>query len=305
MKIKGNTVGTPIPRSNYNQTDPKKADYLVGRENIVGKDNLASVTEEILAQAKASGEFNGSDGKDGYTPVKGVDYFDGKDGVNGKDGTSVAISDITESDEDGGENVVTFSDGKTLTVKNGNKGGDGEGGGGNSVYFSEEEPTDAKTGDFWYDESEGESEEANADYIPVPQSANIGQTIVVKEVDENGKPTKWEAVDLPSGGSSGGKTFFLRNEDAYFGSSTNGIMIFVNPELFAEIEREVNGESVCSVRVIYEEDDGSKITESRKYAAIVSLPNGLTFADIYCSSTESIAVKTSEDADAVIAMISE
>ena len=180
-----------------------------------------------------------------------------------------------------------------------------EGGGGNSVYFSEEEPTDAKTGDFWYDESEGESEEANADYIPVPQSANIGQTIVVKAVDENGKPTEWEAVDLPSGGSSGGKTFFLRNEDAYFGSSTNGIMIFVNPELFAEIEREVNGESVCSVRVIYEEDDGSKCTESRKYAAIVSLPNGLTFADIYCSSTESIAVKTSEDADAVIAMISE
>jgi hypothetical protein len=295
MKIKGNTVGTPIPRSNYNQTDPKKADYLVGRENIVGKDNLASVTEEILAQAKASGEFNGSDG---YTPVKGEDYFDGKDG------TSVTITDITESDEDGGSNVVTFSDGKTLTVKNGNKGGDGEGGG-NSVYFSEEEPTDAKTGDFWYDESEGESDEANADYIPVPQSANIGQTIVVKAVDENGKPTEWEAVDLPSGGSSGGKTFFLRNEDAYFGSSTEGIMIFVNPELLAEIEREVNGESVCSVRVIYEEDDGSKCTEALRHAYILSLPNGLTFADIYCSSTESIAVKTSEDADAVIAMISE
>ena len=31
-----------------------------------------------------------------------------------------------------------------------------EGGGGNSVHFGEEEPTDAKTGDFWYDESEGE-----------------------------------------------------------------------------------------------------------------------------------------------------
>jgi hypothetical protein len=101
MKIKGNTVGTPIPRSNYNQTDPKKADYLVGRENIVGKDNLASVTEEILAQAKASGEFNGSDGKDGYTPVKGIDYFDGKDGKDGKDGyTPVKGTDyFTEEDK--------------------------------------------------------------------------------------------------------------------------------------------------------------------------------------------------------------
>lgn len=145
MKIKGNTVGTPIPRSNYNQTDPKKADYLVGRENIVGKDELASITDKILEEAKASGEFDGQPGADG------------KDGKDGADGTSVTITDITESNEDGGSNVVTFSDGNTLTVKNGSKGADGEGGGGgNSVYFSEEEPTDAKTGDFWYDESEGE-----------------------------------------------------------------------------------------------------------------------------------------------------
>ena len=33
-KINGITVGTPTPRSNYNQTDPKKADYIIGRENI-------------------------------------------------------------------------------------------------------------------------------------------------------------------------------------------------------------------------------------------------------------------------------
>lgn len=35
-------------------------------------------------------------------------------------------------------------------------------------------------------------------------TASVGQTIVVKEVDENGKPTEWEAVDMPSGGGSGG-----------------------------------------------------------------------------------------------------
>lgn len=29
-------------------------------------------------------------------------------------------------------------------------------------------------------------------------TAVVGQTIVVKEVDSNGKPTKWEAVDLPN-----------------------------------------------------------------------------------------------------------
>ena len=34
------------------------------------------------------------------------------------------------------------------------------------------------------------------DYIPSPAAASIGQTIVVKSVDENGKPTEWEAVTL-------------------------------------------------------------------------------------------------------------
>lgn len=33
------------------------------------------------------------------------------------------------------------------------------------------------------------------DAIPVPASATVGQTIAVKSVDENGKPTEWEAVD--------------------------------------------------------------------------------------------------------------
>jgi hypothetical protein len=39
--------------------------------------------------------------------------------------------------------------------------------------------------------------------IPVPETAEVGQTIVVKAVDENGKPTEWEAADLPSGGGGG------------------------------------------------------------------------------------------------------
>lgn len=51
-------------------------------------DNLQAVIDKALAEAKASGEFDGKDGqdgKDGYTPKKGIDYFDGKDGADGKD----------------------------------------------------------------------------------------------------------------------------------------------------------------------------------------------------------------------------
>lgn len=39
-----------------------------------------------------------------------------------------------------------------------------------------------------------------ADYIQAPLAAAVGQTIVVKAVDENGKPTEWETADVPSGG---------------------------------------------------------------------------------------------------------
>ena len=38
-KIRGNTVGTTTPRSDLDQTDPRKADYIKGREKIVRFDN--------------------------------------------------------------------------------------------------------------------------------------------------------------------------------------------------------------------------------------------------------------------------
>ena len=55
-------------------------------------------------------------------------------------GTSVTVSNVSESTEDGGNNVVTFSDGKTLTVKNGKTGATGAAGAngtnGKSAYAS-------------------------------------------------------------------------------------------------------------------------------------------------------------------------
>ena len=57
----------------------------------------------------------------------------GSTGAAGAAGTSVTITSVTESEESGGENVVTFSDGKTLTVRNGKDGKDGSGGSGGSA----------------------------------------------------------------------------------------------------------------------------------------------------------------------------
>jgi hypothetical protein len=69
--------------------------------------------------------------KNGTTSATITNGTDGKDGTNGKDGqdgTSVTVSNVAESTEDGGSNVVTFSDGKTITIKNGSKGTDGKDG---------------------------------------------------------------------------------------------------------------------------------------------------------------------------------
>ena len=38
-----------------------------------------------------------------------------------------------------------------------------------------------------------------SDVVTNPVAAQVGQTIVVKAVDENGRPVEWEAVDLPTG----------------------------------------------------------------------------------------------------------
>lgn len=44
-KIRGNTVGTSTPRSDIDQTDPNKADYIRGREKIVRSVNGAKPDE--------------------------------------------------------------------------------------------------------------------------------------------------------------------------------------------------------------------------------------------------------------------
>ena len=107
--------------------------------------NALTLTGAVEATYDGSGAVNveipviaGEPGKDGYTPIKGVDYFDGEDGYtpvkgvdyfdgkDGEDGTSVTVKSVTESTADGGSNVVEFSDGKTVTIKNGKTGGKGD-----------------------------------------------------------------------------------------------------------------------------------------------------------------------------------
>jgi hypothetical protein len=105
------------------------------RNNIgaLAESELDNAVNDALQQAKDSGEFKGDPG----TP--------------GSNGTSVTVTNVSESTADGGTNVVTFSDGKKLNIKNGSKGSDGAPGsngtnGTNATITGASATVDANTG---------------------------------------------------------------------------------------------------------------------------------------------------------------
>lgn len=83
----------------------------------IGKEATITITDANGTRAVTIKD--GTDGKDGSN---------GKDGTNGKDGangTSVSVSSVSTSTADGGSNIVYFSDGKSITIRNGSKGSTG------------------------------------------------------------------------------------------------------------------------------------------------------------------------------------
>lgn len=86
MKVRGNTVGTTMPRANLNQTDPKKADYVFGRDNFLQVTTLEDGINTALAKAKESGEFKGEKGDPGEQGPKGDPGETGPQGPQGEQG---------------------------------------------------------------------------------------------------------------------------------------------------------------------------------------------------------------------------
>lgn len=114
------TGGHRISITDVNGT--KNVDVMDGEDGQDGNDGADG--RGISSIARTSGT-----GAAGTTDTYTITYTDGTkstftvyNGKNGTNGTSVTIKSVTESTESGGSNVVTFSDGKTLTVKNGKDG---------------------------------------------------------------------------------------------------------------------------------------------------------------------------------------
>ena len=112
-----------------NYTDKKK-DLLVTAKELVKGDKGDPGYTPIKGVDYFDGKDGapGRDGKDGYTPIKGVDYFDGEpgpmgpEGKPGKDGT-MSFSDLTEEQKESwrGEPGPAGEDGKDYVLTEADK----------------------------------------------------------------------------------------------------------------------------------------------------------------------------------------
>lgn len=125
----------------------------------------------------------------------------GTAGAAGAAGASVTVESVSESTADGGSNVVTFSDGTTLTVKNGNTGVPGERG------------------------SDGRDPVRGTDYWTDADKAEI-QAYVAAELAKRGQLTP-EYADNIEGCTDTSKVYVLPDGFlyAYMGETTEGEVV--------------------------------------------------------------------------------
>ena len=94
--------------------------------------------------------------------------------------------------------------------------------------------------------------EVNMDgYVQSPATAEVGQTIVVSAVDKNGKPTAWEAVDAPSGGTDewtllGDVTVDQQIEFAPISITGGVVTLDVNSENYDQLSADVKTPAVVA-----------------------------------------------------------
>ena len=120
----------------YTAQNPTAAEQAQARKNIdaLGTGDLPEAINDALAQAKASGQFDGKDGQDGQPGKDGQPGSNGKDGSDGRDGEDgvgiLSMEQVVKASEDDGTNVwrMTLTNGKTadFEVQNGARGKTGK-----------------------------------------------------------------------------------------------------------------------------------------------------------------------------------
>lgn len=211
------SVGEDLPRG--------KSAYEIAKEN--GFDGTEAEWLASLKGATGAAGTNGKDGENGKTPYVGENgnwYIGTNDtgkpsrgdkGDKGDTGATPNLSIGTVTTLEAGQNATASMGGTAespvlnLGIPKGAKGEPGQGGSSTDSEVPTPSPSDVgkvlgvvQTGEF----------QAGYDLVhPITlpdviglgiSGATVGQTIKVKNVDLAGSPSSWEAVDMPSGGSS-------------------------------------------------------------------------------------------------------
>ena len=215
-------VATYLAEHPVKETDPtvpawakedSKPTYTAAEVGALSADTLQAATNAALAQAKASGAFDGADGNTGPQGPKGDTGATGPQGTAGHSPvvTATKSGKVTTIEVDGTA-VATVNDGADgATGPQGPKGDAGDTGpqgpkgdpgatGPAGIVISSTQPT-GDTHPVWLD-PDGDASTENPLNLT---GATVGQIAVVAAVDADGVPTAWEPVDMPSGG--GGETW--------------------------------------------------------------------------------------------------
>lgn len=213
--------GETGPAGPQGKTGPAGQDGAPGKDGSPGKDGA-----------------DGAPGQDGFSPSASVaetatgatititdktgtttaEIKNGKDGAPGKDGTNGADG----APGTPGANGADGKDGTTFTPSvsaAGDLSWTNDGGKANPAPVNLKGPPGADYTLTDADKTEIAAEAAAAiagTSLPAPASAAVGQIVKIKAVDAAGKITQTEAVDMPSGGGSGGASVeaITLNEDA-------------------------------------------------------------------------------------------
>ena len=155
----------------------------------VAQTDLQAATDAALAQAKASGAFDGAKGADGK------DGTDGKPGAAGADGVTPHIGD------NGNWYIGSTDTGKPSRGAAGAKGSDGANG---------KDGAQGEKGDTGPAGPQGPAGAPGKDGAGMDVTgATVGQIAKIAAVDASGVPTAWSPVDMPTGGGGGAKEFRL------------------------------------------------------------------------------------------------
>lgn len=138
LKTEQSTIKEKQQQYEFNQAEVEKKQNNIENEHLKIVGNIDSLNQKIKNATNRTDrkidDLNNKidriklkvpkDGKDGYTPIKGIDYFDGKDGkdgerglpgvpgTSGKDGVGITNAEVNSN----GDLIITFTNGKKINV---------------------------------------------------------------------------------------------------------------------------------------------------------------------------------------------